>query len=693
MKKCVLMTVCAMALMTARAQELRLPAVISDNMVLQAEKPANIWGWAKPGATVNVALAGQSKSAVADAAGKWRATLEPLATGAAPLEMTVASDGATLTVKNILAGEVWLCSGQSNMHMALQQTGGKAAPDDTLRLFVTKFHAPLLPQEDCGGRWVVCTPQSAANFSAVAYHFGRNLREALGRPVGLIQSAQGATAIECWMPREALESDPVMARIVEVLDAMPKDPKGWDPHLPTGLFNGEIMPFSKFALRGIIWYQGESNASRAFQYRTLFKALIQSWRKAWGEELPFYFVQLANHLEPPKEPGDAAWAELREAQAMALELPNTGMAVAIDIGDAKNIHPGNKDIVGERLARQALAKTYGRGTSADAPRIVGAKPMRSVMLLTFDKPFVAKDGGKLKHFAVAGEDKKFFWADAEIQGDNTVTVSSPAVSNPVAVRYAWANNPEGSNLYGENGLPVAPFRTDDWPGITDAAHLNMKVPEPPAPRVSLPVPEGDFLGNTLAIKVGKNVPRPWNEVKTDGYTYALRQSVENGETRIWLPYGNEGGLYFDAQGVKFLNPSPGSVPQVQSVDPKTCGHFTWKFAFDKPITAFSLKGGHGEFTLNGAVAGVEYSTDGETWHALWQTDRGGTFNPFIPRDQAKAGKLNTTTLLLRVYTRNKADPANPNAQAAGFKCWTGGDPSWGDASRTFAERQWQMWVK
>ncbi len=691
MKRFAIMAICAIVMATVAKAQLKLPAVMSDNMVMQQENPAKIWGWAKPNSAVTVELGRQSKRATADAQGKWRVTFEPLPANKDTLEMKVASGGETLTVKNILVGEVWLCSGQSNMQWSLQQTGGKGEADNELRLFVTKFVAPQKPQEDCEGKWVLCTPQSAAGFSAVGYYFGRDLRKALGRPVGMIQSAQGATAAECWMSRAALESDPVMAPIVKVLDAMPKDPKGWDPHLPTGLFNGEIMPFSTFALRGFIWYQGETNAGRAFQYRTLFPALITSWRKAWGEELPFYFVQLANHLESAKEPGDASWAELREAQALALKLPATGMAVAIDVGEAKNIHPGNKDIVGNRLARQALAKTYKQKIDFDGPVYTGMKIEGAKIRVNFDKKPIAKNG-KLKHFAIAGADKKFVWADAEIDG-NSVLVSSAAIASPVAVRYAWANNPDGCNLYSEAGLPASPFRTDNWAGATDTSHLNMKIPEPPAPRVSQPIPAGDFLGNTIHIKVGQNIERPWNEVKTDGYAYAIRQALDNGETRIWLPYGNENGLYFDAKGVKFTNPVPGSVPQVLSEDAKTCGYFTWKFKFDKPVSALRLMGGYGEFNLNGAVAGAEYSTDNKMWKKLFEIDRGGNQNPFIKPDQAKADGLNTTDLYLRIYTRNKANPADPNVEAAWFKCWTGGDPSWGDASRTFYDRQWQLWVK
>ena len=452
---------------------LRLPAIISDNMVLQQDKPVRIWGWAPAGQAVKVKIGGQEKSATAGADGKWVVQLDKLKAGG-PMEMVV-EGGSAITVKNILVGEVWLCSGQSNMALPLAEAGNGAAEAQAasfpkIRMFVTKMHAPEKPDDDCKGKWVECSPQTAGGFSAAAYFFGRKLHQELKLPVGLILCAAGGTPAENWISYEAMKSEPSLKTITDRFDQMPKDPKGWDVQLPTGLYNGEIAPLTPLAIRGVIWYQGETNSKRAYQYRTLFPLLISSWRKAWGEDLPFYFVQLANLDPAAAEPGESDWAELREAQAIALKLPNTGMAVAIDIGDVDNIHAKNKQDVGLRLSQWALAKTYGLKLDYSGPFYHAMKAEGGKIRISFDEVGggLEAKGGPLKGFAIAGEDKKFFWAEAQIDG-NTVVVSSPEVPKPASVRYAWAKNPAGCNLYNKAGLPAAPFRTDTWPGVTDQA--------------------------------------------------------------------------------------------------------------------------------------------------------------------------------------------------------------------------------
>jgi hypothetical protein len=464
------------------------------------------------------------------------------------------------------------------------------------------------------------------------------LHRELQRPVGLIQSAQGATSAECWISREGLLSEPMLQPIAARFDALPKDPKGWDPHLPTGLFNGEIAPLTLLTLRGVAWYQGETDASHAFLYRTLFTALIRDWRHAWGEDLPFYFVQLANHLEARTQPVAEPWAELREAQALALALPNTGMAVAIDLGASGNIHPPNKWDVGSRLARWALARTYGRDLVPSGPRYRKRELEAGRIRLRFEHVgggLVAK-GGPLKHFAIAGEDRRFVWAEAVIDGD-AVVVSSPAVPKPVAARYAWANNPEGCNLYNHEGLPAAPFRTDTWPGVTDKAPLNVAPPTAPVARRSVAVPSGEWVGNTVQVSVGAKLERPWDEVKTDGYAYAPRQDVApSGETRIWLPYGSARGVYHEVAGFQLTDPRPGATPALVSTDATTCGRLVLKFRFDHPIAAFRLQGGYTEFKPRHAVAGAEYSLDGKTWTLLQETDKGGIHNLLVKPDTARA---------------------------------------------------------
>ena len=462
-KRCLPVILALLATNASVLAALRLPSFISDGMVLQQEQPIKIRGWADAGQTVTVSVAGQSKQVTADSDGQWLATLDPLAAGTETPVLTVTAGAETKKINNILVGEVWLASGQSNMFMKLgQAANGKeevaAADHPGIRFFVPESHAPGKPAEDCEGSWQTCSPQTAGKLSATAYYFARKLQEELKTPVGLIVAAQGATPAENWISRRALESEPALQPLLDKLDRTVFDPNGWDMQTITGLYNGEIYPFAPFALRGVIWYQGETNASRAAQYRVLFPALIKDWRQTWGVELPFYFVQLANHLSPSAEPGDAQWAQLREAQALTLSLPKTGMAVAIDIGEKKDIHPKNKRDVGWRLALQALAKTYGKDMVATGPVYQGMK-------VEVGGGLVAK-GGALRQFAIAGANKIFVWADAEIDGDS-VLVSSGKVPAPVAVRYAWANNPEGCNLYNKAGLPAAPFRTDDWPGIPD----------------------------------------------------------------------------------------------------------------------------------------------------------------------------------------------------------------------------------
>ena len=641
----------------ARA-EVRLPAIIGDNMVLQQGVKVRIWGNAKPGERVIVTLKDKSASAVADAQGRWQVWLEPLKAGG-PLELTVKVDNV-VNVKNVLVGEVWLCSGQSNMEWPLVNTVGGVetvaqANYPEIRLFtVTKNTSPT-PLADVEGHWVVTTPDDAAHFSAVGYFFGRELYQHLKVPIGLIHSSWGGTPAEAWTRHDALVSSPDLKPIIDKyessLNALPQakeayaralaeweeknlyidagnkgealgyadpatstadwskmdlpkqfetaglliDGAVWfrrDVDLPTSLagkdlvlnlppiddqdvtyfngtkvgsigretpnsymvprkyivpgalvragrnviavrvfdsageggfsrggafsigpndsepialrgvwdykieqalepkhpdwgsrpeavgvsnqnnpsvlYNAMIAPLVPFAIRGVIWYQGESNAGRAYQYRTLFPTMIRDWRSAWGNDFPFYFVQLANWHANKAEPDESDWAELREAQMMTLREPQTGMAVTIDIGDENDIHPRNKLDVGRRLAAWALADTYKQKVIPSGPLFDRYTVNGNEVRIRFKHADGLKtmDGGPLKGFALAGDDRHFVWADARIEGD-TVIVSSPKISKPVAVRYGWADNPI-ANLYNKAGLPASPFRTDDWPGITAA---------------------------------------------------------------------------------------------------------------------------------------------------------------------------------------------------------------------------------
>jgi sialate O-acetylesterase len=639
----------------------RLPAIISDNMVLQQQTKVRIWGNANPGERVTVRLQQKSSTTVADKQGHWETWLDPLRAGG-PFELTVKGDNL-LTIKNILVGEVWLCSGQSNMEWPLVNTVNSAeevatARDPEMRLFTVPHETATSPRTDVEGRWVVTTPDEAAHFSAVGYFFGRELHWKLHVPVGLIHSSWGGTPAEAWTSHDALLSSPELKPILEryesslntlpqakesyaralaqweeknlyidsgnkgealgyadpafvatdwskmdlpqqietagllidgaiwfrkaldlphawagkelVLNLPPIDdqdvtyfngtkigsigretpnsymvprkyvvpgslvraarnviavrvfdsageggfsrggamslaPAGaaesevislkgvWDYKVelalepkhpdwgtrpeavgagnqnnPSVLYNAMIAPLVPFTIRGAIWYQGESNAGRAYQYRTLFPTMIRDWRKAWGNVFPFYFVQLPNWRARKAEPDESDWAELREAQSMTLREPQTGMATTIDVGDELELHPRNKLDVGRRLAACALAGTYGQKVVPSGPLFDWYTTEGDKLRLHFKYGAGLKtiDGGPVKGFSIAGDDRRFVWADARIEGD-TVVVSSSRVPKPVAVRYGWADNPI-SSLYNQAGLPASPFRTDDWPGVTTA---------------------------------------------------------------------------------------------------------------------------------------------------------------------------------------------------------------------------------
>ncbi len=496
------LVLCAGVRPGARA-EVKLPALISDNMVLMQETPANVWGTAEPAEQVTVSMGKAKGSATAGADGKWAVKLEGLQPSDGG-EMTISGKNK-LTIKNVAVGEVWVCSGQSNMEMAVQGVG-KAAEEiaaadyPKIRMFTVSRNAITTPQSECTGKWEVCTPQTVGHFSAVGYFFGRHLLQNVKAPIGLIHSSWGGTAAELWTPTDVLSKDPAYAyaftnweqtkaNYPKAKEAYEKALAAWPeavekaksdgtkppprPNAPRGgddlgspgcLYNGMIVPLLPYTIRGVIWYQGEANASNAKVYQRLFPLMIQVWRQRWGiGEFPFLFVQLANYMKRYDEPTDSNWAALREAQLDTLELPHTGMAVAIDIGDGENIHPTNKQEVGRRLGLIAQATVYYQDVDYSGPIPGGAQGEEGRVRLTFRfaEGMKTTDGGKPKGFAIAGEDRKFVWADAEIQGDH-VLVSSPSVPKPSAVRYAWADNPEGNLVNGAN-LPASPFRTDDWP--------------------------------------------------------------------------------------------------------------------------------------------------------------------------------------------------------------------------------------
>jgi len=445
--------------------DVRLPKIFGNHMVLQQQMPVKVWGWAEPGERVEVSLAGQTRAASADASGKWLVTLEPLPAGG-PHKLIVQANNR-IELEDVLVGEVWIGSGQSNMQWPVRRSMNAEeeianARWPKIRLFTVARRIAETPQEDCEGEWLICSPETVGEFSAVLYFFGRKLHQELGVPVGLINSSWGGTVAEAWTSREALEGDEDFRPILE--RGAKFDPK--IPNQPAVLFNGMIHPLLNFAIRGVVWYQGESNCARAEQYQKLFPTLIQDWRKRWGlGDFPFYFVQLAPFRYRNADPRNAA--ELREAQRLTLRLPNTGMVVTTDIGNVNDIHPTNKQEVGRRLALWALAKTYGKTDLVySGPLYREAKIEGNKIRIFFDHVdggLVVK-GEKLTHFQIAGANGEFKPAKAVIDGE-TVVVWNEEVANPVAVRFGWSDDAE-PNLFNAAGLPASPFRTDNFPLVT-----------------------------------------------------------------------------------------------------------------------------------------------------------------------------------------------------------------------------------
>ena len=447
---------CAVLTNSARA-EVRLHSLFTDNMVLQRDMKVPVWGTATAGEKVMVVIGDQMAETTASG-GEWRVEL-PAMTAGGPLTLMVTGSN-TIKLENVLIGDVWICSGQSNMQWPI---AASADPEQTIaessnpniRLFTVPRVRKDQPQESVQGEWVECGPQTTAQFSAVAYHFGQALQKKLDVPIGLLSTNFGGTAAEEWTSDEALKSKPETANLAG---------KGNS----SKLHNAMIHPLLPFAIRGAIWYQGESNAGRAYQYRTLFPLMIGNWREVWGQgDFPFLFVQLAPFTPIRTEPGESDWAELREAQLMTmLNVPNTAMVVITDVGDEKDIHPKQKKPVGERLALAARKLAYGEDLVYSGPIYESMRVDGNKVVLKFKHvgDGLTVQGDKLKGFTIAGQDKKFYNADAEVAGD-TVVVHSDRVEEPVAVRYGWDNYPV-VNLANKNGLLASPFRTDEFPGVT-----------------------------------------------------------------------------------------------------------------------------------------------------------------------------------------------------------------------------------
>jgi len=501
----------ALSNLTVLRADVKPAALFGDHMVLQQGMSVPVWGWADPGEQVTVTIAGQKQSATAGADRKWMVRLTNLRASSEPIEMTIAGKN-TIKIVDILIGEVWLGSGQSNMDFVVsgdtakypgmaQRFAGIANEAEEIAAAncpkIREFRVPLkmseLPLEDVAGKWQVCTPETVPGFSAIGYLFSRDLQKAINQPIGFITSAFGASCASAWVSKEVLDSD---ARLKGIMDGFaaqvaafksaaaaaadnPPPPASapaaqagggrgargggrgnpfTNQHNPYVLWNAMIKPIQPYAIKGVLWYQGESITEGLQLYPVVMEHVIASWRQQWGEgDFPFYFVQLA------AEDANSNRPEVREAQAQALKVPNTAMAVAMDIGEKTNVHPKNKQELCDRLARIARANVYGEKIEYYGPMYdsIAVEGQSIRVKFTHVGGGLVVKGGDLKWFQIAGADKNFVEAAAKIDG-HTIVVTAPGVPAPVAVRYAWNRWPEGANLYNAAGLPAPQFRSDDW---------------------------------------------------------------------------------------------------------------------------------------------------------------------------------------------------------------------------------------
>lgn len=519
--------------------DIRLPAIVGDNMLLQQQMAAPVWGWADPGEKITVEGSwGKQASAIAGSDGKWQVCLETPSYGG---PYTIIIQGKNeITVNNVLIGEVWLCAGQSNMGWRLGATfdGNKdsaSANYPDFRIFRSERSHSHKPKEDVVAEWTPCSPNSAQTCSAVSFYFASKLHQELKIPVGIVLQPYAGTPIEGWMPKEIQLEDLRTRKIVEEMDAESADyneerakelyernlkdwkdgkrkaeprlrtPGNWGHQYPGNIFNGMIYPVRPYGIRGAIWYQGERNAkdlAQAANYVRQLPLLIDYYRSSWHElskgnvskDFPFYFVQLPGWLAAQTEPvePDAAWAVNREMMRLVAQtVPNTGVAVSVDMGDEILLHPKDKKPIGLRLAYLALKKTYNKDFVAYGPLYKSHRVQDKKIILEFDSigsGLMAGRKGPLDSFAIAGRDKKFVWAEAEIK-EGTVVVSSPEVPDPAAVRYAWAMNPSKRNLlYNKEGIPASPFRTDDWPLFDEKSYVPKEQVKPQKPSGYVPTP-------------------------------------------------------------------------------------------------------------------------------------------------------------------------------------------------------------
>ena len=504
-----------LSLATVARANVTLPDVISSGMVLQRAQAVPIWGKADPGEAVTVSFNDKTWTTTAASDGRWFIRLPPLKAIATPLVLTIEGRNK-IELTDILVGEVWLVAGQSNMQRLLSETANGeqaivAANHPTIRLFNVSRQVAFKHAPPPLGVWKACSPQSVKEFSAAGYYFGVELQKDLNVPIGLINSSYGGSQAEACTPVEYLNASadlkPTVDRKKIWDEERPRVKVQYDeairqwraeadkakaagavprpsPPVPDALreyrvassiYDGMIEPLIPFSLRGAIWYQGESNEARAQQYGILLPVMIKAWRERWHEgDFPFGIVQLPNYRDSKDDPADESWSHLREAQRLtALSVPRTGLIVTIDLGEARDIHPKNKLDVGKRMARWALVDVYKQKQLKSGPVFLKAYLKGSRIALTFSEVgsgLKLRSGATLtrpEEFAIAGADRKWYWAEAKITGRTSVEVWSPQVAQPMAVRYAFNNNPRNPNLTNDTGIPAGPFRTDNWPGPTD----------------------------------------------------------------------------------------------------------------------------------------------------------------------------------------------------------------------------------
>lgn len=445
------------------AAELKTHGLFTDNMLLQRDRKVAVWGTTDSPGKVTVKFGDQTVTA-APVDGKWKVELAPLAANAQPRALVITQGDQTLTRSNVLVGDVWLCGGQSNMQWEVHQSAGAedaiaAGQNPQIRLFTVAREGDAAPRSDLrAGNWAEATPDSVKTFSAVGYYFGRSLQKSQSVPIGLISSNIGGTTAERWMSKESIETNP------EIHDIHPTQGS-------SDLYNAMIAPLAPFGVKGAIWYQGESNADRPYNYRHLLAAMIKNWRDTFGQgEFPFLIVELAPFTPIVTEPVDQEWAVVRESmQWIAKHVPKVDTISIVDVGDEKDIHPQQKQPVGERLAHAARALAYGEKIVPAGPEFDSVTFSGNQAIVKFGNVgggLEAKDGD-LQGFTIAGDDKMFHNAKAKIVGQ-TIVVTCDAVAAPKAVRFGWANFPV-VNLWNKEGLPASPFRTDDWPVVKQDA--------------------------------------------------------------------------------------------------------------------------------------------------------------------------------------------------------------------------------